>query len=60
MGVDVRITHRIPSLEVKLSERCLATKVYVLGMKDFDVILGMDWLEAHYALQDYRHKKIVF
>ena len=60
MGADVRITHKILSLEVSLINRCLSAEVYVLGMKDFDVILGMDWLEAHYALLDYRHKKIVF
>ena len=42
MGADVRITYRIPSLEVNLIEKCLATEVYILGMKDFDVILGID------------------
>ena len=60
MGVDVRITHRIPLLEVNLIEKCLAVKVYILGMKDFDVILRIDWLETHYALLDCRHKRIVF
>ena len=45
MGADVRITHKIPSLEVSLIDRCLSAEVYVLGMKDFNVILGMDWLE---------------
>ena len=29
-------------------------------MKDFDVILRIDWLETHYALLDCRHKRIVF
>ena len=42
MGADVRITHRISSLEVNLAKRCLAAKVYILGMKNFDVILEMD------------------
>ena len=42
MGVDVRITHRIPSLEGNLTERCLAAEVYILGMKDIDVILRID------------------
>ncbi|MQM00598.1 hypothetical protein Taro_033335 [Colocasia esculenta] len=27
---------------------------------DFDAILGLDWLEEHYALVDYRRKRIVF
>ena len=60
MGADVRITHQILSLEVSLIDRCLSAEVYVLGMKDFDVILGIDWLEARYAILDCRHKKIVF
>ena len=60
MGADVRITHQIPSLEVSPIDRCLSAEVYVLGIKDFDVILGMDWLKAHYVLLDCRHKKIVF
>ncbi|MQL74000.1 hypothetical protein Taro_006359 [Colocasia esculenta] len=29
-------------------------------MKDYDAILGLDWLEEHYALVDCRRKKIVF
>ncbi|MQM08013.1 hypothetical protein Taro_040867 [Colocasia esculenta] len=29
-------------------------------MKDFDAILGLDWLEEHYALVDCRGRKIVF
>ncbi|MQL90301.1 hypothetical protein Taro_022894 [Colocasia esculenta] len=29
-------------------------------MKDYDAILGLDWLEEHYALVDCRQKKIVF
>ena len=60
MGADVRITHRIPSLEINLATRCLATEIFILGMKDFDVILGIDWLETHYALLDCCHKRIVF
>ena len=42
MGAGVRITHRIPSLEVNFTKRCLTTEVFILGMKDFDVILEMD------------------
>ena len=35
-------------------------EVYILGMKDFDVIFRMNWLETHYVLLDRRHKRIVF
>ncbi|MQL71592.1 hypothetical protein Taro_003918 [Colocasia esculenta] len=30
------------------------------AMKDYDAILGLDWLEEHYALVDCRGKRIVF
>ena len=60
MGADVRITHRIPSLEVNITKRCSTIEVFVLGMKDFDIILGMDWLETYYALLDCYHKRIMF
>ncbi|MQM14006.1 hypothetical protein Taro_046934 [Colocasia esculenta] len=33
---------------------------YLLKMKDYDAILGLDWLEEHYALVDCRGKKITF
>ncbi|MQM10462.1 hypothetical protein Taro_043357 [Colocasia esculenta] len=29
-------------------------------MKDYDAIHGLDWLEEHYALVDFRGKRIVF
>ncbi|MQL85165.1 hypothetical protein Taro_017682 [Colocasia esculenta] len=29
-------------------------------MKDYDAILGLDWLEEHYVLVDCRRKRIVF
>ena len=29
-------------------------------MKDFDIILGMDWLSEHHAFIDSREKKVFF
>ena len=29
-------------------------------MKDFDVILKMNWLKIHYVLLDYHRKRIIF
>ena len=33
IGADVRITHRIPSLEVNLIERCLVVEVFIIGRR---------------------------
>ncbi|MQL75491.1 hypothetical protein Taro_007865 [Colocasia esculenta] len=38
----------------------LAKHVIEGTMKDYDAILGFDWLEEHYALMDCRRKLIIF
>ncbi|MQM23270.1 hypothetical protein Taro_056333, partial [Colocasia esculenta] len=48
----------IPSLTVCIEEQGLFGCCYLLKMKDYDAVLGLDWLEEHYALVDYRGKKI--
>ncbi|MQL74575.1 hypothetical protein Taro_006945, partial [Colocasia esculenta] len=50
----------IPSLPVCIEDRVLEGCFFLLKMKDYDAILGLDWLEEHYALVDCRGKKIVF
>ncbi|MQL71747.1 hypothetical protein Taro_004087 [Colocasia esculenta] len=40
----------IPSLPVCIEDRGLFGCFYLLKMKDYDAILGLDWLEEHYAL----------
>ena len=60
IGVDARISHKIPIIEINLTGKKLPVEVYVLDKKDFDVILGMDWFKIHYVLMDYHHKRIIF
>ncbi|MQM14845.1 hypothetical protein Taro_047779 [Colocasia esculenta] len=47
-------------LESEELEVPLSVHTPVGTMKDYDVILGLDWLEEYYALVDCRGKKIVF
>ena len=60
IGVDVRISHKIPMIEINLIGNKLPAEVYVLNVKDFNVILKIDWLKIHYVLLDFRHKRIIF
>ncbi|MQL74062.1 hypothetical protein Taro_006410 [Colocasia esculenta] len=48
------------SLPVCIEDRVLEGCFFLLKMKDYDAILGLDWLEERYALVDCRGKKIVF
>ena len=50
-----------------LCQRCLSTlghlvlpvDLIILDMKEYNVILGMDWLSKHHAFIDYRDKKVI-
>ena len=41
-------------------ERDLMVDLLILEMRDFDVILGMDWLAVYHAFVDCHEKKVVF
>ncbi|XP_052172151.1 uncharacterized protein LOC127788072 [Diospyros lotus] len=46
--------------EIKVYDKKCLGDLVVLGIKDFDLILGMDWLSRHYAKVDCRRKVIHF
>jgi hypothetical protein len=48
------------SCVTKIADRELVADLTLLKMKDFDVILGMDWLAANYASVDCCSKKVKF
>jgi hypothetical protein len=48
------------SCVTKIADRELVADLTLLEMKDFDVILGMDWLAANYASVDCCSKKLKF
>ena len=60
--VGKRVIYRTyyPNCLVKLGEVNLPANLIVLEMHDFDVILGMDWLEAYCATMDCFSKTITF
>ena len=49
-----------PSCSVKLREINLPVDLIILDMHDFDVILGMDWLETYHATMDCFSKTFTF
>ena len=63
---------RIPTGETQVSravcKRCPLTlsdlkmpaDLVVMEMKDFDIILGMDWLSEHHAFIDCKEKRVIF
>ena len=43
-------------MPIKVGNSIIYANLVEIEMSDFDVILGMDWLNAHYAMIDYRRK----
>ena len=52
-----RIVRGVP---IKIEDKELEGDLIELVIKDFDVILGMDWLARHGATIDCRRKKVTF
>jgi len=50
----------LQNCEIKVYEKECPSNLVVQGIKDFDLILGMDWLSRHYAKVNYRRKVIHF
>ena len=45
--------------EIRFMSRKFVLDMFVLGFEDFDVILGMDWLERHYVSLDCGRRRVV-
>ena len=44
--------------ELEISGILLTVDLRVMDISKFDVILGMDWLTAHYVVIDYDHRRV--
>ena len=60
VGKQVVCRTYYPNCSVLLGEVNLPADLIILDMHDFDVILGMDWLEKYYATMDCFSKTITF
>ena len=45
---------------IRLGEHELKVNLIILDIRDFDAILGMDWLASHHATMDCFKKEVVF
>ena len=58
VGMQVCCHQYFPSTRVQVEDFILPTDLILLSMKDFDIILGMDWLATYRAVMDYFNKTI--
>ncbi|XP_043687568.1 uncharacterized protein LOC122638783 [Telopea speciosissima] len=59
-GSKVELDQAFNSCPVRVSDHGLEASLVILDMKDFDIILGMDWLSTHGASLICAERKILF
>ncbi|XP_043725663.1 uncharacterized protein LOC122672233 [Telopea speciosissima] len=59
-GSKVELDRAFNSCPVRVSDHGLEASLIILDMRDFDVILGMDWLSTHGASLICAERKILF
>ncbi|XP_074355926.1 uncharacterized protein LOC141695588 [Apium graveolens] len=60
MGVTILVNSQYLDCVVRVDDRELLVDLLPIQMRDFDIILGMDWLERHKATIDCPGKRIFF
>ena len=60
LGVSIKIGKVCKDCTLNLGDRHLPADLIVLAMREFDVILGIDWLTRYHANLDCANKTITF
>ncbi|XP_074351441.1 uncharacterized protein LOC141690549 [Apium graveolens] len=60
IGVTMFMNTHYLDCVVRVDDRELLLDLLPIPMRDFDIILGMDWLERHKTTMDYLGKRIIF
>ena len=58
IGTRVSIDQICQNCELEISMILLTLDLRVIGMSEFDIILGMDWLMAHRVVIDCDHRRV--
>ena len=58
LGIRVRIDQICRDCELAISGILLTVDLRVMDISDFDVILGIDWLTAHWVVIDCDHRRV--
>ncbi|MQL77111.1 hypothetical protein Taro_009539 [Colocasia esculenta] len=57
-GDFVLTSYCLEEVPVQLQDQWLSARLFALQLQDYDVILGMDWLERYGVVMDYQKKRV--
>ena len=58
LGTRMSVDQICQDCELEISEILFTVDLRFMGMSEFDVILGMDWLTAHRVIIDCDRKRV--
>ena len=59
LGQSVKVNRVYKNCPIVILDREFSTNLIALPFREFDLILGMDWLSKHQAIIDYDKKTVV-
>ncbi|KAJ4773005.1 DNA/RNA polymerases superfamily protein [Rhynchospora pubera] len=60
LGKNVLVDRVCRNQKVQITGRNLPANLVVLDMRDFDILLGLDWLSTHHAVVDCKNRSVRF
>jgi hypothetical protein len=58
IGTKIKVVEAIPACQLMLGELATQATLNVLPLGSYDLLIGMDWLDAHKAKLDGYHKTL--
>ena len=57
IGTKRKVTELVKSCSVDMKGMSTKAELNILPLGSYDILIGMDWLEQHHALLDYRNMR---
>jgi hypothetical protein len=59
-GTKRKVTELVKSCPVDMNGLSTKDKLNIIPLGSYDYLVGMDWLDQHYTILDFRNKEITF
>ena len=58
LGAKQKVGGKVMGCALNLGEFVMRAKLYIKILGSYDIVIGMDWLESHEAILNYKTKQL--